>query len=146
MTHILPLGHNTSIPRGHLPEGIGFYAGDMDVQQIRRRRLQQLVDEYGTQTALAEKVGVEQNYISRALKGSKRIGEDFAARLETATDKPTGWMSRIEKVGTDWPFEFDRRHWDGLPPEDKAPLERLFRQMVLAAAADVSARRGKKRA
>jgi len=118
----------------------------MDVQQTRKRRLQQLVEEYGTQTALAEKVGVEQNYISRALKGAKRIGEDFAARLEAATDKPAGWLSRMEKTGTDWPFEFDRRHWDTLPPEERAALERSFRQMVLGAAADVSERRGKKRA
>lgn len=119
----------------------------MDVYEIRRKRLNELVKEFGTQTALAEKVGVEQNYISRCLSGAKNIGEDFAAKLEAATGKSAGWMSRLEKTGPiDWPFEFDRRHWDNLPPEEKMQLERSFRQMVLGAEADMAIKRGKKRA
>jgi DNA-binding transcriptional regulator YdaS (Cro superfamily) len=119
----------------------------MDVYAIRRRRLDELVKEFGTQTALADKVGVEQNYISRCLSGAKKVGEDFAAKVETAAGKPTGWLSRLEKSGPiDWPFEFDRRHWDNLPPEEKMQLERSFRQMVLGAEADLAMRRGKKQA
>lgn len=119
----------------------------MDVYEIRRKRLAQLREEYGTQTALAEKVGVEQNYISRCLSGAKNIAEEFAGRVEAATGKPTGWLSRLEKSGPiEWPFEFDRRHWDNLPPEEKAQLERSFRQMVLGAEADLATRKGKKRA
>lgn len=140
MHDILPIGHTRSIPPGHLPAGYAPYADDMDVQEIRRKRLRQLVDEYGTQTALANKVGIEQNYISRALAGAKRIGEDFAAKLETATDKPTGWMSRLEKTGTDWPFEWDRSHWDNLPAEERAELEKSFMRMVLGAEADLARR------
>lgn len=118
----------------------------MDVQSIRRKRLRQLIDEYGTQTALADKVGCEQNYISRAVGGKKKIKEDFAERLETATGKPAGWLSRLEKPGVDWPFEFDRKHWDALPPEEKSDLERSFMRLVLATEAEVAMKRGKKRA
>lgn len=146
MPDILPPGHTSSIPAGHLPGGYALYADDMDVQEIRRKRLRQLVEEYGTQTALADKVGVEQNYISRALKGAKGIGEDFAAKLETATGKQTGWMSWLEKPGADWPFEFDRSHWDNLPAEERAELEKSFMRMVLGAEADLSRRVSKKRA
>lgn len=145
MPDILPIGHTSSIPTGHLPAGYAPYPDDMDVQEIRRKRLRQLVSEYGTQTALADKVGIEQNYISRALKGTKRIGEDFAAKLETATEKPSGWMSRIEKPGADWPFEFDRRHWDNLPAEERAQLELSFMRMVLGAEADLARRRKPKK-
>jgi transcriptional regulator with XRE-family HTH domain len=140
------MGNILSIPRGHLPSGNSLYADEMDVQETRRKRLRQLVDEYGTQTALADKLGIEQNYISRALSGRKRIMEDFAAKVEQATGKPTGWMSRLEKSGTDWPFEFDRRHWDGLPPEERRDLERNFMRMVLGAEAEQHMKRGKKRA
>lgn len=146
MSNILPLGHTSSIPTGHLPVGYGIYPDDMDAYEVRRERLRQLVNEYGTQTALADKVGVEQNYISRALAGAKGIGEDFAARLEAATGKPAGWMSRLEKTGTDWPFEFDRSHWDSLPLEERAELEKSFMRMVLGAEADLARRQPKKRA
>lgn len=140
------MGNILSIPPGHLPCGNSLYAGEMDVQETRRKRLQQLVEEYGTQTALADKLGIEQNYISRALSGRKRIMEDFAAKVEAATGKPTGWMSRIEKTGSDWPFEFDRRHWDGLPLEERRELERNFMRMVLGAEAEQALKRSKRRA
>lgn len=145
---ILPEGHNLSIPSEHLPCGNSRYADEMDVQDIRKKRLRQLVQEYGTQTALAEKIGCEQNYISRALrngKGAKGIGEDFAARAERATGKPEGWMSRLEKPTADWPFEFDRRHWDNLPADKRQDLERAFMHMVLGAEVDASLK-GRRRA
>lgn len=139
------MGNILSIPLGHLPPGNSLYAHEMDVQETRRKRLQQLVDEYGTQTALADKLGIEQNYISRALRGRKRIMEDFAAKVEQATNKPPGWMSRPDKPAGDWPFDFDRRHWDNLPQEERQDLERSFMRMVLGAEAEQAMKRGKRR-
>lgn len=130
---ILPWGNRLSIPAGHLPAGNGDYPDDMDLQAIRRKRLQQLVEEYGSQTALADKLGIEQNYISRALRGTKGIGEDFAARLESSTGKPSGWMSRLEKPEAEWPFEFDKKIWDTLPIETRHALEKAFESMIVGA-------------
>lgn len=144
MNLMLPEGNILSIPVGHLPTGNRNYPDDMDVQAIRRKRLQQLIDEYGNQTQLADKVGCEQNYISRAVRGKKRIKEDFAERLEQATEKPPGWLSRLEKQGTDWPFDFERKHWDVLPAEEKETLERTFMRLVLAAESEMAMKRLKK--
>lgn len=143
MNTILPFGNRESIPGGHLPRGNSDYAGGMEAKEIRRIRLRQLIKEYGTQTELAKKLDIEQNYISRALHGKKGIGEDFAAALERATGKPAGWMSRLEKPGADWPFEFDRSTWDHLPPDKRHQLEEAFRQMISGAAADVAAQKPK---
>lgn len=146
ISQALPMGNILSIPLGHLPVGNSLYPVDMDVQVIRRKRLQQLVQEYGTQTALADKLEIEQNYISRALSGKKRIMEDFATKVELATGKPAGWMSRIEKPAADWPFDFDRRHWDGLPEEERQSLERNFMRMVLGAEAEQNLKKVRRRA
>lgn len=146
MRTVLPMGNTLSIPEGHLPTGNDGYAGGMDIQQIRRARLAQIVTEYGSQTALADKLDIEQNYISRCLRGKKRIGEDFAERVEVATGKPAGWMSRLEKQGTDWPFEFSRRFWDELPPDKRQSLESAFMHMVTGAHSDIAVRQRKKRA
>lgn len=142
MPTILPIGKGSSIPRGHLPVGIGEYADGMDIQATRRRRIEQLVDEYGSQTALAEVIGIEPNYISRVLAGRKRVMEDFATRVEEATQKPSGWLSRpVDKPHGEWPFGFDRRHWDSLPADEKAQLERSFMRMVMGAEADMASKR-----
>ena len=146
MSAILPIGNEPSIPAGHLPAGIEQYADYMDVQAIRRTRIKMLVDDYGSQTALAEKVGIEPNYISRVLAGSKRVMEDFATRVEDATNKPPGWLSRpLDKPRGEWPFDFDRRHWDSLPVEARDELERSFMRMVMGAEADIAAKHKKRR-
>lgn len=145
MQRTLPTGNSLSIPAGHLPCGYDGYADGMETQRIRRERLRQLVNEYGTQTALADVLGIEQNYISRCLSGAKRIGEDFAARVEEATGKPAGWMSRLDRPSNAWPFDFDRALWDSLPPERQAELERAFEHMLIGAQA-VGQQHRKKRA
>jgi transcriptional regulator with XRE-family HTH domain len=146
MNLVLPKGNNLSIPSGHLPSGNSGYADEMDVKAIRRLRLQQLIAEFGSQTALAEHIGVEQNYISRALRGGKGIGEDFAERLEKGTGKEPGWMSRLEKTGADWPFDFSRTLWDELPQERRLSLEAAFRAMISGAHAETRVRVKKKQA
>jgi hypothetical protein len=139
------MGNILSIPVGHLPRGKAQYAECVDVQETRRKRLRMLVEEYGSQTALADKIGVTPNYISRALRGGKRIGEDWAAKVEQATGKPAGWLSQSDVEKSSWPFDFDRRHWDNLPEEERRQLARNFGRLVMGTEAEVATRHRKKR-
>jgi hypothetical protein len=146
ITAILPMGNNRSIPAGHLPAGKPQYADVVDLQATRRKRLQMLVDEYGTQTALADKLGLTPNYISRALKGTKKIGEDWACKVEQATGKPHGWLSQSDDARQSWPFDFDRKHWDNLPEDERRQLSRNFTRLVMGTEAEVASRNRKRKA
>lgn len=62
----------------------------------RIRNLRALVERYGTQKALAEAIGREPNYISRCLKGTKSIGDEFADHIENALGLSYGWLDHEE--------------------------------------------------
>ena len=69
----------------------------MDIHEIRRAKLQQLRDERfkGKNSALAEAIERQPDYISRALsngKHRKNIGEAFARHIETALGLESGWL------------------------------------------------------
>lgn len=145
MLPILPMGNISSIPTGHLPGGKLQYAEHVDIYETRRKRLGLLVAEYETQTDLADVIGVTANYISRALSGKKKIGEEWAAKVEQATGKPAGWLSRSDDVSSDWPFDFDRRHWDNLPDEQRRQLSLTLTRLVMGTEAEVAARPRKRR-
>ncbi|WP_149135634.1 hypothetical protein [Cupriavidus campinensis] len=61
---------------------------------IRIANVLLLEREIGSRSALARKVGSSQSYLSQCVgKGGVRsIGDDLARRLETAMEKPQGWM------------------------------------------------------
>jgi len=62
--------------------------------QRQRRRLQLLIDEFGGQKALAEKVATADSYISQLMTARNGIARKFCERLEEATGKPDGWMDQ----------------------------------------------------
>ena len=75
----------------------------MDVYEVRRRRLQEILagDFKGNQAALASRLERQPDYISRILKAPdaknhKPIGEKFAKLVEEKCDRPPGWLSNQE--------------------------------------------------
>lgn len=75
---------------------------DMDVPQIRRDNLQQLVSQYGGVVALAHRIDRDASQISRYLatngKSSRRIGSKMAAHIEHTLGLPPGWLSTPHRL------------------------------------------------
>jgi hypothetical protein len=115
-----------------------------DKAETRRRRLQLLVQQYGSQKAVAEACGfTSDNYVTQLLNPRKSFGEKTARKIEKATRKPLGWLD--EDDATDlaptvpWPFSFDRMLWDRLPPTKQRELENAFQRLILGAAVEEAA-------
>jgi phage repressor protein C with HTH and peptisase S24 domain len=72
----------------------------VDIYETRRARLRELIDTKfgGKQVGLATAIERQPDYISRCLKGTKRIGEDFARFVEQQTEMPVGWLDRPDVV------------------------------------------------
>lgn len=152
----LPMGNETSIPKGHLPGGNGQYHCPMVTEglervfEIRRKRLRELVKELRSQAALAALLEKEASYISRALagkvgmKGGKDIGEEMAYEIEARCGKPPGWMSSDSTDTSKWPFGFSLQVWRSLSDQDREELNRSFIRQVNGALLDAQSR--KKRA
>jgi len=72
----------------------------MNIYDIRRENLRLLVDVnfLGSQTKLANKVGVGPNLISRLLSGNpaqaQRMGHKLARRIEAALGVTENWMDQ----------------------------------------------------
>lgn len=67
------------------------------VSRIRRDRLAELVEEAGSQVAVAQKLGKDKNQIYQWLldeseRGARNIGAASARAIETAFNKPHGWL------------------------------------------------------
>lgn len=67
------------------------------ITQVRRERLRELVDEAGTQVAVALRIGKDKNHIHQWLlppeaKGARNIGSKSARIIERAFVRPDGWM------------------------------------------------------
>jgi hypothetical protein len=73
------------------------------IAEIRRANLQRLIDERGTQRALADAADVSPAQISQWIKaapdsktGKPRVVSDESARaLEACSGKPVGWMDHL---------------------------------------------------
>ena len=66
----------------------------MDVYEIRKLRLRELVAEVGSQKQVAENADTDANNLSAILSDTigQQMGSDLARRLDHAHGKPTGWM------------------------------------------------------
>jgi hypothetical protein len=68
------------------------------LSEIRRARLEQLVDEYGTAQALADHLGKDRRQVSawradpKKKAGAKGMRDDTAREIERACLKPSGWL------------------------------------------------------
>lgn len=92
------MGKPLSIPRGHLPLGKFAYTDFMakDTAKIRHLRYLELLRTTKA-VELAERLGVEANYLSRVKKGpgskgGKAIGEDLARSWEKTLGLPRYWF------------------------------------------------------
>lgn len=148
---LLPMGNTTSIPTAHLPFGNGSYAHAMDVYETRRRRLGQLVSEYGNQSELAKRIDRPANYISRMLsrgKNRKRIGEDIARDIEQRLGKPAYWLDQQEgatpaKHEDAWPFRaVSRVVWETLSPAERRQAEQHLLTIVMGIEAQRQSKKG----
>lgn len=82
------------------------YSFGMDIREIRKRRLQQLIVSRfgGVMARLAEKIDRQSSYVARVLSDnsehSRNIGEKLAREIEVACDLEPGYL--------DTPFDFKR--------------------------------------
>lgn len=67
---------------------------NMDINEIRRINMRQLVNEAGSRKHLAQKLGVSEPRLSHLIGKTARqnIGDQIARRAETVFSKPFGWM------------------------------------------------------
>ena len=87
------------------------------IEEIYRHRLLMLVDEYGSQRKLADKLERSASQVNQWIKGAKdsktgkprSLDKSTARYIEQMTGKPEGWMDQaIEKiVQPTWPFSTD---------------------------------------
>lgn len=82
----------------------------MNIYETRRIRLRQLIDERfeGVQARLAAVIARQPDYISRCLRGTKRIGEDFGRHVERSVGLPERWLDTPP---------------DSQPPAERAPRD-----------------------
>jgi len=72
-------------------------------KQIRAKKLEQLIQEYGTIEAVAAAAGTAAQYLSQIKNGvasasgnPRGIGDALARKLERGCNKHEGWMDQIE--------------------------------------------------
>lgn len=90
--------------------------GSMDVHDIRKRRVSELIEAEGSVKAFAEKIGSDPNYISATLsdKTKRNIGAALARRIELAYSLPKGTLDQENDI---------RALLEALPPE---PQQEVF--------------------
>lgn len=114
----------------------------MDIQEVRRARLRLLVKEFRTQTALAKQINVEQNYISKLLKGGF-FGEKTARKIEIGANKSPGWLDSDrqdqEPVLPEWLSTVDPVLWSRLEPHQKREIDEAVAKLVLGASVQKAA-------
>lgn len=73
------------------------YHRGMNIHEIRRNNLAKLIEEQfgGKQSRLADKIDRQRGYVSRLLKGTKNIGEDFARHVEESVGLPRGTLDYV---------------------------------------------------
>jgi len=83
-----------------------------EMYERRRLKLQELVNEHGSQKSLADKVGIADSVISRMLypagkKNKRNIGEKSARIIEDALSLPRNWMDGISEEKLVSPDQID---------------------------------------
>ena len=66
----------------------------MDVFEIRKVRLRELIDSNfdGVQRRFADAIDRQPDYVSRILRGTKRLGEQLARDIENTLGLPPRWL------------------------------------------------------
>jgi len=79
------------------------------IEEIRRRNLELLIEEFGSQAAVAYTCKTSVSYISQIISRFSRkrdgkiaeLGTKFARVLETGCNKPLGWMDVSHEVDSE---------------------------------------------
>lgn len=88
--------------------GHGFMAEPLSVvQQVRRKRLGQLITENKTQEHLASILDVTPSYLSQLNSGHRPISEKTARRFERVCGKRSGWMDFDSSADYGLPKDWD---------------------------------------
>lgn len=109
----------------------------MAIEDTRRRRLQELLDDrYKTKAALAEATGVAPSYISRLLSSGpnrKKLKENLARKMEIEAGLPPFSLDRddnLQATPPSWPFSFSRARYDRLDPRDREKIDQAMTIML----------------
>jgi len=87
------------------------------VFETRLKKLESLIQEYGTAERLAQLSGQSAAYLRQCRTGHRNIGEKLARSIESELGLPPGWMDHLD----------DSSPSDHVPPE-LAYFRRLNRQ------------------
>lgn len=63
----------------------------MDIREVRRLRMEELAEEFGTLEEVGKRAGLGANWLSQ-IRGGRGMGHKTARRLEEGCRKPRGWM------------------------------------------------------
>lgn len=111
----------------------------MDIGEIRRRNLAQAVNEFGSQSAAAEKAGVTVQYLNALLVGStKAFGERSARKLESAFGLKPGQLDQDLLGEGGGPRQGDEetlriaRRFQALSARDRSAVSALIDRLLVA--------------
>jgi transcriptional regulator with XRE-family HTH domain len=73
-----------------------YHAGmeNLDVFDIRRRKLAELLNQRGAAARISAKTGTAASYLSTVKNGDRRLGDELARRIEEAEGLDYGWLDR----------------------------------------------------
>lgn len=70
----------------------------MTNKELRRKKLADLIAEYGSQKAFGDAVGKDPAMFSQILNGTRNLGDKLTRDLEEKLGKPRGWMDAVHAV------------------------------------------------
>lgn len=100
----------------------------MKTLDIRVKKLNQLVKQYGSQTALCEVTGLSASYLSQMLSGHRTIGEKTARSIEQKVNVAHLWMD-TDDDGVSPILQEVLVEMEPLSDEDKRSVLRFVRGM-----------------
>lgn len=90
------------------------------IRETRQQRLEELIAEFGSLKSVAERAGMDPNWLSQIRIGASGMGHKTARRLAEGCGKPEGWMDTPPDVHG-IPVGFSQK-WKRLTPSQRAAL------------------------
>ncbi len=70
----------------------------MTIKELRRNKLLQLVEKFGSQKELGESIKKNPSAFSQIISGKRGMGDTMARELEIKLDLPVGWFDHHENM------------------------------------------------
>ena len=108
----------------------------MGIHEVRRRQLQKLVDKFGSQTAVAELAGRQQDYLSRILsgkpakEGGRNMGEKIARAMEGKIGLPHMYFDDPDAEPDGRAGGSLQEQLNALPPQQRREIEARFKEIL----------------